>query len=115
MPVTAVEVEQVGPTATVTFHQRDVTHSELQEVVVECGERIRYSNAQNFVFDFAGVEFISSSCLGVLVGFMQDVEHVRGRIALANCSDNVTFLFRVTRLDSVFEIFDDAKEAAASF
>jgi anti-sigma B factor antagonist len=108
------DVAQTGSLVTVTLRQREITHPELQDAIVECAERIRYHNAQNFLFDLEGVEFLSSACLGVLVGFLQEVEHARGKIVLANCHDNVAFLFRVTRLDAVFEIFDDTTAAAAS-
>lgn len=101
--------------ATIRFTSVDVTHVEMQEIVAECLERMRYNNAQHFVFDLSTVEFLASACLGALVGFMQEVEHVRGKIALVNCHDNVAFLFKVTRLDHVFEMYDDVQEAVASF
>ena len=109
-----VELEQSGAVVTVQLRLRDVTHLDLQEVVVECQERMRYSNARHFLFDLEGVEFLSSACVGVLVGFLQEVEHMRGRIALVHCEDNVAFLFKVTRLDHVFPIYDDVTEAAAA-
>lgn len=110
-----VELEQAGPLVTVRVGVTDVTHTQMQETLSECAERMRYNNAQNFIFDLGPVEFLASACLGALVGFMQDVEHVRGRIALAACQDNVAFLFKVTRLDQVFHLYDDPTDAAAAF
>lgn len=109
-----IELDQAGPVVTVSFGLPEITHADMQEVVSECLERMRYSNAQHFVLDLGPVEFLASACIGALVAFMQDVEHVRGRIVLANCHDNVAFLFKVTRLDTVFEMFDDVKDAAAA-
>lgn len=109
-----IELEQAGDLVTIKVRQRDLTHTDLQDAVGECTERIRFHNAQNFVFDLDGVEFLSSACLGVLVGFLQETEHARGKIALANCHENVAFLFKVTRLDTVFELFDDPADAAAN-
>ena len=56
---------------------------------------------------------MDSACIGALVTFLQDLEHVRGRIALANCQPNVAFLFKVTRLDQVIGIYDDPQTACA--
>jgi anti-sigma B factor antagonist len=109
-----IELEQAGAVVKVSFGLPEITHNDMQEAMSECLERLRYSNAQNFILDFAGVEFLASACIGALVAFMQDVEHVRGRIVLANCQDNVSFLFKVTRLDHVFEMFEDAEAAAAA-
>lgn len=108
------ELDQSGSLVTMRVRQREVTHTDLQDGASECVDRIRYHNAQHFIFDLEGVEFISSACLGVLVGFMQEVEHARGRVVIANCHENVAFLFRVTRLDAVFEIFDDTAAAVAA-
>lgn len=110
-----IELEQAGPLVTVRLGVSEVTHMQMQETISECAELMRYSNAQHFIFDLGPVEFLASACLGVLVGFMQDVEHVRGKIALAGCRDNVAFLFKVTRLDQVLGLYDDPAEAAATF
>jgi anti-sigma B factor antagonist len=86
----------------------------MQELVDECAERMRYNNARQFIFDLHGVEYLSSACLGVLVNFMQDVEHFRGRIAVAGCQPNVAFLFKVTNLERVFGLYDDTADAAGA-
>ena len=109
-----VDIEQSGSLVTLHLTRREVTPSQMQEIVDECAERMRYSGARHFIFDLQGVEFLASACLGVLVSLMQDVEHFRGRLAVANCHDNVAFLFKVTRLDRVFGLYDDPADAAAA-
>ncbi|MFA9477872.1 STAS domain-containing protein [Phycisphaerales bacterium AB-hyl4] len=110
-----IELDQSGAVVTVTIRLPEVTHTQMQELIAECEERVRCHHGNYFVFDLAEVTFLASSCLGSMVSFLQDLEHVRGRIALANCQDNVAFVFKVTRLDTVFPIFEDVKEATASF
>ena len=89
----------------------EVAHDDMQILVQECIEKLRYSKAQNFIFDLAEVEFLASACIGALVEFLQEVEHCRGQIALVSCQENVAFLFKVTRLDQVFGMYDDIEEA----
>jgi len=48
------------------------------------------------------------------VEFMQDLESIRGRFALCACRDEVAFLFKVTKLESVFGLYEDAEEAVES-
>lgn len=108
-----VVVEQEGNMVIATVITPILSLSESQEVIVELNERVRYNNAQLFILDLAEVTFMDSSCIGTLVQFLQELEHVRGRMALANCNDNIAFLFKVTRLDGAFpvvESVDDAKE-----
>lgn len=108
-----IHVEQVGNVAIATVITPLLSAAEGTEVINELTERMRYNNARHFILDFKEVEFMDSSFIGSLVSLLQDVSHMRGRILLCNCQENVAFLFKVTRLDSVFPIFDsldDAKE-----
>lgn len=105
------ELEQAGQLVTAHLRAAEVAHDDMQSLVQECVEKIRYDNAQNFVFDLEEVEFLASACIGSLVEFLQEVEHCRGQIALVSCRENVAFLFKVTRLDQVFGMYDDLEEA----
>lgn len=107
------EVDQDHSLVVVRFHTPELTGPVMQEAAVEMEQRLRYHNASYFVLDVAAVEFMDSACVGAMVQFLQEVEHVRGRIALAGCRPNTAFLFRVTRLDSVFGLYDDVADARA--
>lgn len=85
----------------------------MYEILEDLMQRMRCDNAVYFVFDVSQVEFIGSACVGLLVQFLQDVEHVRGRIALAGCRPNVALLFKITKLDLVFTLYDDVDGAKA--
>jgi len=111
MSTLAAEIERTGNRAVATFSTHEVTTMQMQEVVVELMEMMRNDAVQYFVLDMNSVEFISSGCLGSLVEFIQDLGHMRGKVALAHCHDNVSFLFKVTRLDSIFPLFDEVEDA----
>ncbi|QQE13323.1 STAS domain-containing protein [Planctomycetota bacterium] len=110
-----MEIEIEGQVSVCKIDMPEVTHLEMQELVDECMSIMRNDNIRNFVFDLSQVEFLASSCIGALVSFLQDIEHVKGKIAIANCKENVSFLFKVTRLDSVFSIYDDLQDAIDAF
>lgn len=108
-----INVEQTGNIAVATVITPLLSVNEGQEIIGDLTERMRYNNARHFILDLKEVEFMDSSFLGSLVSLLQDVEHVRGRIALVNCQPNVAFLFKVTRLDSVFTMYDSVEDAKA--
>ncbi len=108
------DMEQTGQIVTAHLRRAEVAHNDMQALVQECTEKMRYDNAQNFIFDLEQVEFLASACIGAMVEFLQEIEHCRGRIALVHCQENVSFLFKVTRLDQVFGMFDDIEEAINS-
>lgn len=109
------EIEQAGTNVTIHVAGPQASHTEMAEIVADCCDRMRYENATNFVFDMEKVEFLASACLGALVELVREVEPMRGKIALTQVDDNVAFLFKVTKLDEVFGIFDDIEEALESF
>ena len=106
-----IHVDQVGNIAIATVITPLLSVAEGAEIVAELTDRMRYNNARHFILDLKEVEFMDSSFIGALVGLLQDVSHMRGRIALCNCQENVAFLFKVTRLDNVFPIFDCVEDA----
>ena len=110
MPV-EIDVETRTRAAVVSFTTKQLTHLEMDEVCVELMERVRLHNTRHFVLDFSEVEFLASACVGALVAFLQDLEPMHGRVMLANCRPEVAFIFKVTRLDNIFPIFDDVSDA----
>lgn len=105
------QIEQTNNLAVATVADRELTGLQMQEVICELTQHMRYENAVYFVLDMQSVEFMASDCLGALVTFLSDVEQMRGRIALAHCQPNVAFLFKVTRLDVPFSLYDELDEA----
>lgn len=71
--------------------------------------------ARNFVIDFARTGYIDSSGLGVLVSVSKKIREAGGELRLACLSDDLQTLFELTKLDTLFQIFDDLEEALAGF
>lgn len=67
------------------------------------------------VLNLKDVAFIDSSALGSIVACLRSLNQANGDIKLANLQDEVRGIFTLTRLSSVFEIFDDVKSAVNSF
>lgn len=63
------------------------------------------------IIDLADTTFMDSSGLAVLVSSLQAARKKDGDVYLASMSNTVRALFELTRLHTVFQIFDD--EAAA--
>jgi anti-sigma B factor antagonist len=65
------------------------------------------------VVDMAGVHFIDSSALGVLIGGVKRLKPKGGKIVLVSVDENVNWIFQITGLNSVFEIYSTRDEALA--
>ncbi len=66
------------------------------------------------VIDLAGVTYIDSSGLAVLIEGMQNVEAYGGKFVLAGLQENVRPIFEIARLDQVFIIFPHVDAALAA-
>jgi len=73
------------------------------------------ANSRQIVLDLAGVTHIDSGGLGTLVALHASVRRCGGEIKLANLTNHPKEVLQITKLVTVFEIFDRAEDAAASF
>ncbi len=67
------------------------------------------------VLDLAGVPYVDSCGLGVLIQAYVAACRRGGSVKLANISGRNRRLLTITRLLTVFEVFDSAEDAARSF
>ncbi|SDE56607.1 anti-sigma B factor antagonist [Paracoccus isoporae] len=66
----------------------------------------------DLVLDLAAVEFLDSSGLGAVIALRKALPDGR-RMALRGLTPNVQRVFRLTRMDKVFDILPDAEGSAA--
>lgn len=67
------------------------------------------------MFDLGDVTHIDSGSLGTLVAPYMSARKVGGDIKLANLSSHAHEVLQITKLVRVFEVFDKADDAIASF
>jgi len=71
--------------------------------------------SRQIVLDLGSVSRIDSSGLGTLVALFISARKVGGDIKLANLGNHISEALWITRLVTVFEIFDTAEDAVTSF
>lgn len=65
------------------------------------------------IVDLSEVRFVDSSGLGAIVGLLKKVGN-RGEVVVCGLSDAVRQMFRVTRMEKVFQIFPNPDAATAA-
>ena len=70
---------------------------------------------KSILLNLANVTLIDSSGLGELVASYASVERADGALKLSNLSDRFIELITITKLYTVFDIFDNEADALASF
>ncbi|MBE6070563.1 MAG: STAS domain-containing protein [Clostridium butyricum] len=59
----------------------------------------------DFIFDFSQCDFIDSTGLGALVSIYKKCAEKNGSVKLKSLNPDVDKLFKLTRLNNVFEIY----------
>lgn len=73
------------------------------------------AHCPRIVFDLRQVEFIDSSIIGALVGFLRRTRAAGGDVKLAGLTPDIETIFEVTRLHRVFSIHPTVDAALADF
>jgi len=83
---------------------------ELKQKVLDELER----GEKKFLIDFAQTGYIDSSGLGVLVSLSKKIREQGGELRLANLNDELRTLFKLTKLDLLFQLRDDGDGLAGA-
>ncbi len=99
-------------------------------VVVNCAGRIVFGDESallretvrklitensRIVLNLSDISYIDSGGLGTLVGLYITAQNAGGSIKLANLTDRVGDVMQVTKLVTVFEVYDSEQQAVQSF
>lgn len=106
-----VTVDYVSGVCVVTIAVRELDSDASEELSSRLLALLNDGKSTKFLLDFDTVRFMESSCFGALVTFLKWLSRFDGKIALANVSENIRFLFAVTKLDKVFPLHRDVPSA----
>ena len=68
----------------------------------------------NLVIDLTNVSYMDSSGFGILLGATKKVRPKGGTINLLGCSEAITRMLKITRLDTIFGMHGSMEDALAA-
>lgn len=72
-------------------------------------------NKKNLVVDMTDVKLVSSTGIGILISGYTTLKNAGGDLKLAHISDKVQGVLNITKLNQIFNIYDNVDEAVKSF
>lgn len=78
-------------------------------------ERLQGERKNNVILNLAHVDFIDSTGLGAMVVCASTVKKAGGKVKLLDLNKRNIELLVITRLTTMFELFDDEQDAVNSF
>jgi anti-sigma B factor antagonist len=94
---------------------RIVQEEDIQATFEQLQALVDEKPGREYVLDFRKVQFLSSSVLGRLILLQKSVAATKGRVILCGIAKEIFEVFRITKLDKVFTIKEDAKAALKVF
>ena len=95
--------------------ERLVEPEQLKRLFEDLYALLGKTEQQQVVLDFAPVKFMASAMLGKLVALQKKCEEYRAKLKLSSIAPDILQVFKITKLNKVFDIQADEPTARKSF
>jgi anti-sigma B factor antagonist len=107
-----MDVRQAGGSVAILDIKGDVTAAS-EPALMSAYEEASSQGAARLVLNFAGLEYMNSGGIGMLVTLLVRANRQRQQLAACGLSEHYREIFELTRLDEAITIFDDEASALA--
>jgi anti-sigma B factor antagonist len=87
----------------------------ILEIQEELEKLVKEKAGGNLLLCFKSVEHLSSAALGMLITLKNRVEEHKGKLKLSDINPQIYEVFKITRLNKMFDIHSTIDAARASF
>ena len=109
-------VEPRGDITIVTFvDKRILDESNIQDIGEQLFELVEKRYKVRMLLNFENVEYLSSAALGKLITLNKKVKAEKGKLKLCNIRPQIYDVFKITKLNKLFEIYDSEDRALARY
>ncbi len=109
-----ISVQYVGDVTVATLTEpRILEQSDIDSLADSIMPLIEHDDEIHLVIDFGKVEFCSSAVLGLLIRISKKIYQKDGSFGLCSISPSILEIFRITRLDTIFDIYATQSRAIA--
>lgn len=110
-----IGVEYAEKATIVTFtDEKILEEKDIQVLGESIMSVIEQSERLNLILDFCNVRFLSSAVLGLLIRVSKKVYERDGQLRLCNIDPKIHEIFKITRLNKIFDICRDVEDATES-
>ena len=92
-----------------------VTEENIQEVGDQLYQLVDVEGKHRLLLNFGNVQYLSSAALGKLINLKKKINAVNGQLKLCCIHPDLLEVFRITRLDQVFQIYPEEQTALDKF
>lgn len=109
-----ITVEEKGDHIIMRFRDTDILDQvNIHEMGREMYAVVEGTPGIKLIVDFEGVEYLSSSALGKLITLKKKSQETSGTLKMCRIKPEIMEVFRITKLDTIFDIYPDLDAAMA--
>ena len=113
---THLNVTETDAVHVVEFSDRKILEEfSIAEIGEELARIVGEAEGVKILVSFKDVEHLSSAALGMLITLNKKVGEQNGKLKLSDISPQIYEVFKITRLNKLFDIHDTAQAALKSF
>ena len=105
---------RIDKTVVVSFSEKLIYDVSTVEAVEANIRSLLEDGPQNMVVNFAGVDFMVTRVINILLMALKQIRTAGGEVYLAGMNANIRRVFDIMRLNVVFKIFDTEEQALAA-
>ena len=107
-----LKIEHLGEIILASFQEETIERMDRIDLLEEeFAELAKDKKGVNLLLDFTSVWYISSAVLGKLVLLRNWINAGKGRLKLSGLKRDIIDIFKITKLDAFFDIYESTEEA----
>jgi anti-sigma B factor antagonist len=115
-PSSHLKIKRAANVSVVEFADRKILEElSIQEIGEELRRLAEAEAGAKLLLNFQNVDHLASAALGMLITLHKKVQERHGELKLSNINRQIFQVFRITRLNRVFDIHETAEQALESF
>lgn len=115
-PSSHLIIKRAEGVSVVEFADRKILEElSIQEIGEELDRLVESEPGIKLLLNFQNVDHLSSAALGMLITLNKKIKERSGLLKLSNINRQIFEVFKITRLNRVFDIHESANEALSVF
>ena len=111
-----LDLEDVGDVTVAAFIDKKILdESNIQIIGNQMFSLVEDDGRRKIVLDFSNVEYLSSAALGKLIVMDKKVKAAQGQLRMCAVRPDIYEVFKITKLNKLFSIFDSRELALEGF
>ena len=111
-----IRVVDVEGVKRVEFAERKILDElSINEILTELLALVEAGDDIKLLLTFENVEHLSSAALGMLINLEKEVSQAKGTLMLSDINPQIYEVFKITRLNKMFEIHETTGQALKRF